>query len=170
MLKNIIFLKYKLLSEQLRRDEVDESLAVKYLILSTIISGSVISIPIEIIPDLTEYVKANLILSVLKFIIAAIINVFGIWFLYDANNRGDGKDFFKRIVCLTFPVSLFVLLAYGIPGFFVLRLLFIDSNPFLYRIYKLVLLTIIGLLYYHLSYKCLLFISGPLIPEEDITN
>ena len=166
MFKDIIFLRYKLLSERLRNDEVDESLAVKYFILGTVLAGSVISIPIEMTPDFLKHEIVNLILSVLDFIIAAIINVVGIWYLYYANSQGDGKDFFKRIICLSFPVSLFVLLAYGIPGYFVIKLLFMKSNPITDAIAELVLLIFLGIAYYRLSYNCLLFISGPQVHEK----
>ena len=159
MFKNIIFFRYRLLSEKLKNDEVDESVAVKYLIFSSILAGGVISVPVEITPSFFKYAKLDFILSVFDFIIAAIINVIGIWYLYHANCQGDGKDFFKRTICLAFPVSIFILIVYGIPSYFLLALL-MNSFPVLDRISVIMLMIVFGIVYYRTNYYCLVFISG----------
>ena len=127
MFRNIIFFRYKLLSEQLRNDDVDEFLAVKYMIIGTVIAGGAISIPIEFVPGFFQYTKENFALSIFEFLVAAIINIVGIWYLYHANCQGDGKDFFKRIICLNLPVLLSVVIIYGIPGYFLLEIITIQD-------------------------------------------
>ncbi len=158
MFKDIIFFRYRILAEQLKNDEVNEIVAVKYMICSAALAGSAISVPIEITPAFLKYAKIEFFLSIFDFIIAAIINIIGIWYLYHANNQGDGKDFFKRIICITFPVSLYILIVYGLPIYFILALL-TDSYPVLDRITVMVLMIFIQILYYRKNYSCLLFIS-----------
>jgi hypothetical protein len=159
MFKNIIFFRYKLLCAQLKNDKVDEFLAVKYMIFSSVLARSAISVPVEITPAILKYARIEFILSILEYIIAAIINVVGILYLYNANNQGDGRDFFKRIICLAFPVSLFVTVVYGLPAYFLLAIL-TESFPVLDKLSFMILMIILQIVYYRKNYDCLLYISG----------
>jgi len=165
MFKNIIFFRYKILSEQLINDEVNELLAVKYMVFGAVLAGSAISVPIEITPAFLKYAKIEYFLSIIDFIIAAIINIFGIWYLYHANNQGDGKDFFKRIICLSFPISLFVTVFYWIPAYIMIALL-TESYPVLDRISVMILMIIVQIVYYRKNYNCLISISGSQVTKN----
>ena len=167
MFNNIFFLKYKLLAEKLRNNEIIDADAVKYLIILSIFAGSTIIIPVELRFYGIMTLPFDVIISALNFVITAIINIFGIWYLYNANIQGDGKNFFKRVICLSLPVSIYLILAYYAPISIALLYLVAKTNTILYKILSSVLMNTLELVYYFLIYKCLLFISSGIEPVAD---
>ena len=166
MLKNIYFLDYKLLALKLSQNKISEHDAVKYFILGLILSGSSISLPVEIIDQDLYSSFAGFISPFITFIIAAIINIFGVWHLYRVNNSGDGKDFFKRIICLSLPVSIYLFLIFLVPSLAIILWATSQSNRILYIIYEFVFIITFLLLYYRFMYKCLIFVSSTGVHEN----
>ena len=167
MFNNIFFLKYKLLAGKLRNDEINESDAVKYFIILSILAGSTIIVPLEFKFYGTMIIPFEAVLSILDFIVTAIINIFAIWYLYHANNQGDGNNFFKRVICLSLPVTIYLILAYYAPISIAMSFLFGKSNTVLYKILSFVMMNTLELVYYFLIYKCLLYISADIEQVPD---
>ena len=159
MFKNIYFLKYKLLALALSQDEVGDELAVKYLLWGMILGGSYISLPVEISEPESYSIFIGVILAILSFIIFAVISIFRIWNIYNINQSGDGKDFFKRFICLTLPVTIYLMLIFLLPSIFVIFLSIKMSNELFYTISEFCLVIIILVSFFGIMEKCFTFIS-----------
>jgi magnesium-transporting ATPase (P-type) len=159
MFKNIYFLKYKLLALALSQDEVDDQLAVKYLIWGMILGGSSLSLPVEINEPESYSIYIGIILAILSFIIFAAISIFRIWNIYHINQSGDGKDFFKRFICLSLPVTIYLMLIFLLPSIFIIFLSITMSNELFYTISEFCLVIIILVSFFGIMEKCFTFIS-----------
>jgi len=157
--KNIYFLNFKLLALKLRQNEISDRDAVKYLILSGIILGGSATLPIEISDQdiFSNYI--DLIFTVLSFIIPILINIFGIWSLFRINSTGDGKHFFKRIICLSFPVGNYLFLIFAIPVLAAFFYAAAKENSALFGAFEFITIVLLLSFYYRYLYKCLSFIS-----------
>jgi len=154
MFKNIHFLNYRLLALELSEGKIDDYLAVRYLIWGAIIFGASINLPIKI--DFEKYYSnVELLFSIFSYIIIAVINIFGILYLYQINKSGDDKDFLKRIICLSFPVAMYLMLLYLIPIIIVI----FTANILVFILMKYFLNIIISLAFYWIMYKCFTFIK-----------
>lgn len=69
----------------------------KYLLISSV-SITALSIPIEI-ASATD-------LSYIGFFGTLLITIFNIYYSYNINASGDNKDFIKRSICLSVPITI----------------------------------------------------------------
>ena len=87
------------------------------------------------------------------------ISYYGGWALYHANSNGDNRDFFKRIACLTLPVSIYL----GLIAAAILLVSAILSSAFqnksIYDVFEFIIAIFFLLAYFWLMRKCIYFIS-----------
>lgn len=91
---------YKKLTQELKNNTITEKESFKYIIGLTITASILISI-IEYGPT-RELTPIN-VLSSFTFIVLIII---GMAILFQANQKGDNKDFIKRYTCLSLPTFI----------------------------------------------------------------
>ena len=102
MLKNIYFLNHTELSSKLSNMDISDYLALKHFIIFIIVFSSAYVFPLLTVPE----GNSETISSAITFISIAVINYYGITWIFQINNKGDKKDFFKRFSCLSLPVSI----------------------------------------------------------------
>ena len=93
----------KALGKELREGTVTQKDKMKYFLILLIIFGIPFSSYVAPKFDYTFVRFPGLILSI-------IINIWGVIFCYQANQKGDDKDFIDRFVCLSLPISIKLLL------------------------------------------------------------
>jgi putative flippase GtrA len=111
-IKDVYFLRADLLAEQLAAGKVSQVQALKHLVFSCILGMTGYSVPIHINFESEEVRGMSLIGHILGFIVSAAIVYYGVWFTFQANQKGDGQDYFLRFSALTLPVSVRLLLEY----------------------------------------------------------
>ncbi len=119
MLKDIYFLNSQALAEELKSGTFTEIRALKHLIVTTIIGRFFFEFPVVIEFHESEISTWQNLEGILLFIVAGFITYYGLWLTYQANKKGDGKDFFLRLTSLILPIG-FKLFIY----FFVIGLTF----------------------------------------------
>ena len=124
-----------------------------------ILGGSSISLPIEISAPESYSIFIGVLLAILSFIIFAGISIFRIWKIYHINQSGDGKYFFKRFICLTLPVTIYLMLIFLLPSIFIIFLSIKMSNELFYTISEFCLVIIILVSFFGIMEKCFTFIS-----------
>jgi hypothetical protein len=128
MLKDIYFFDSAKLAEMLGNGSVSDILALKHLIVVTIIFGTGYIIPVEMVIVGADYdYSGGLIYSVGDWVLNAIISYYGLWMIYQANAKGDNKDFFKRFTALSLPVTI-RLIVIMLPALFFIMLLRIEIS------------------------------------------
>lgn len=104
MIKDIYFINVDELSKKIRSGEVDGIVMFKHFVFFNILFYSGFVIPVSIQKD--EVTGLTWSMLVAMFIVEAIINYYGIWYTYQVNRKGDGKDYFERLFCIALPISV----------------------------------------------------------------
>lgn len=118
------FWKTKELALQLKENSVSETDQMKYLLSTTIIGllGFELSSPSTVSPlSLSDY------MPLLKFFLVLSITLMGFYETFKTNKANGGSNYLSRIVCLSLPIILKMILISLIYGFFV-GLLVINPN------------------------------------------
>jgi hypothetical protein len=102
------------LAEDLREGRVDEKERFKYFVATFVawtIAARVLFFPGPVTPD-----------TLLSAAVSLILAVAGIFYCYGVNRRGDNTDFIGRMICLGWPVAVWLLMLFSglflIMGFF----------------------------------------------------
>ena len=149
MFRDVYFLNYKELTLKLINDEISDFQAAKHFVFSLVLSGITISLPFEFTNETLFSNYLELVLIPLGLVCGILICYHGGWSLYHANSNGDNRDFFKRIACLTLPVSIYL----GLIAAAILLVSALLSSDFQHKsIYYM-------LAYFWLMRKCIYFIS-----------
>ncbi|HEB59912.1 MAG TPA: hypothetical protein ENJ01_11865 [Gammaproteobacteria bacterium] len=106
MISDIYFFNACGLANELRDGTVSEARAVKHLIAAIIIGGLTFGVPVTVECKGAETGFGETAGFLVLTIITAFISYYGIWMTYQANRKGDGKDYFLRFSVLTLPVGL----------------------------------------------------------------
>lgn len=127
MFANIYFLNVGALIEKLQDGSFGEVDALKHLIIASIIAGIGLEMPVTVgfygsepngtggSLEISMYVSSSLV-DILTFIVIGVIIYYGYWLLYQANSKGDGKNFFLRINALMLPVFIRIFIVAIIMG------------------------------------------------------
>lgn len=107
---DIYFINVTKLIERLKSGSFGEAETLKHLIVVGIIGGIGINIPISVSFTNTEPNGYATFMEIALFIISGVITYYGYWLVYQANSKGDGKDFFLRIAALSLPVIVRLLI------------------------------------------------------------
>ncbi len=105
MLKDIYFFNSQALVEELREGTFTEIRALKHLIVTAIIGRFAFEFPVEIGFSESEISIWQNVAGISLFIISGFITYYGLWLVYQANQKGDGKDFFLRLTSLILPIG-----------------------------------------------------------------
>lgn len=105
MLKDIYFLNSQALAEELKSGTFTEIRALKHLIATAIIGRFAFEFPVVIEFYESEISVWSNLAGILLFIIPGFITYYGLWLTYQANQKGDGKDFFLRLTSLILPIG-----------------------------------------------------------------
>lgn len=106
MFKDIYFLNSKNLTEELKSGTFTEVRALKHLIITAIIGRFSFEFPVMIDFSESEVSLWKNFAEIAFFIILGFITYYGLWLTYQANQKGDGKDFFLRLTSLILPIGL----------------------------------------------------------------
>jgi hypothetical protein len=90
------------LAEDFQQDRVDEKERFNYYLATSIVAGS--------ISQLVSFFGWAKVLHLITAAMILLIALIGIIFCHKANKRGDDADFVARMVCLSWPVGVKVLL------------------------------------------------------------
>ncbi len=104
MLKDIYFINVSDLSRRIASGEIGQSLMFKHFIIFSILFYSGFSIPISLSGE--SIGTEGWVMFLLMFIVQALINYYGIWYTYQINEKGDGKDYFYRLFSVALPISV----------------------------------------------------------------
>jgi len=158
MFRDVYFLNYKELTLKLINDEISDFQAAKHFVFSLVLSGITISLPFEFTGKTLFSNYLELVLIPLGLVCGVLICYHGGWSLYHANSNGDDRDFFKRIACLTLPVSICLgLIASAVLFSALLSLGF--QHKSIYDVFEFIIEIIYLLAYFWLMRKCIYFIS-----------
>lgn len=105
MLNDIYFLNSQKLVKELKEGTFSEVRALKHLIVTAILGRFSFEFPIHIDFSESEINLWGSLTSVLFFFVAGFITYYGLWLTYQANSKGDGKDFFLRLTALVLPIG-----------------------------------------------------------------
>lgn len=96
---NMFFWNVNTLSSQLRKNQISEKEILKYFIGLIILDAvSAIHPPsLSVVYAKYQFIHISIFL---------LIDVLGAWFCFDANRRGDNKEFLNRMICLSFTSSI----------------------------------------------------------------
>lgn len=157
MLKEIHFINVSALSEGIASGEIGRPLMFKHFIAFSILFYSGFSVPVTLSGESTGL--QGWATQLLLFAAQALINYYGIWYTYQINEKGDGRDYFYRLFSLALPISvrLFVcallisVVAAGV--FFVLFSNNIQINSFILSLFYILLLSAFSGAFYYLIGK-----------------
>ncbi|SEQ81688.1 hypothetical protein SAMN03080615_02867 [Amphritea atlantica] len=116
MLKDVYFLNSQGLSEELKSGTFSELRALKHLIVLSVLGVFTFEFPVVIEFSETEISLWKNLGSLLMMIIEGVITYYGVWLTYQANEKGDGKDFFLRFISLSLPVGFKLALYFLLTG------------------------------------------------------
>lgn len=105
MLNDIYFLNSQKLVEELKAGTFTEVRALKHLIVTAILGRFAFEFPILIEFSESEISLWSNLIGMLLFVVAGVITYYGLWLTYQANTKGDGKDFFLRLTALILPIG-----------------------------------------------------------------
>lgn len=111
-LKDIYFYNARALALELKENAVTEHRAVKHIIAAVVISGIGFDVPIAIDHGGPSSGIFHLLLSVIVYIVSGVISFYGVWLTYQANSKGDGRDYFMRLATLSLPVGIQLLVLF----------------------------------------------------------
>ena len=118
MLSELYFLNSKELSKRLAEESISEKLIFLHFLPSAILSGAVVSLPIDM--QWAGKEPSSFFVQVLTFITMGIVQYWGFSRAYEINKQIDNKDFFLRYAALNLPISIqtiiysfFIVIVYG---------------------------------------------------------
>lgn len=106
LFREVYFFKADALASQIRIRAVTETIALKHLIVSSMLFGIGYEIPLSVGFSDSDLPLYDYLAKIVLFVLSAAIAYYGIWLCYQTNTKGDGKDFFLRFVALSLPVGL----------------------------------------------------------------
>ncbi len=110
---DIYFLDAKSLALELRNGTFSEHRALKHMIAQLIVTGGASSGIFQAgASGGPAWSLGALSLKLSAFVVSGLIAYFGMWLTYQANGKGDGKDYFLRFAALSLPISLKLLIQY----------------------------------------------------------
>ena len=102
MFKDIYFINSAELAKRLSSKDVSDYMALRHFIAFLIIFNSAYIFPVLTVPaGQNEWISLSA-----TFITMAVINYYGLTWLFQINSKGDGVEFFKRFCCLSLSVSV----------------------------------------------------------------
>ncbi|WP_134703498.1 hypothetical protein [Ammoniphilus sp. YIM 78166] len=153
----MIFWNVGKLAEQIKQGDLSSKQKVKYLIVVFVFLG------ITPYAYLGEAYSSAYGLEVLVVLFATI---WGILYCHEANEEGDGKDFFERFICIGVPVGVRIMV-FSLPFYLILSSLFAFFTPieydtaFQYDYGDVLFTVIIEVVFYLQVRKWICFISTP---------
>ena len=105
-LKDIYFYNAMALASELKQGSLTQYRAVKHLVASLVLFGIGFEIPVSVEFSDSSLDSAQILGQVILFIVAGVISYYGLWLVYQVNEKGDGKDFFMRFTVLSLPVGI----------------------------------------------------------------
>ena len=98
------FWKVNALADDLKADRLSEKEKMIYFFLSSIVTVFFLEFSLYMgqVPD-----RVNITSSILN----VLVNAAGLLFCYQANKKGDNKAFIERIICLSVPIGVRVIIA-----------------------------------------------------------
>ncbi len=115
----MIFWNVEKLAGQLKQGELSSKQKLRYLLVVFVFLG------ITPYAYLGEAYNAAYGLEVLVVLFATI---WGILYCHEANEEGDGKDFFERFICIGVPVGVRIMVI-SLPAYLILSSLFVFFTP-----------------------------------------
>jgi len=119
-LNDIYFYNANELAIKLNNNEISEYTAIKHLIVSLILGGLTLKIPIvipfEIVTTLSDKGLYGIIVQMVTFILIGVTTFFGVMISYQVNQKGDGKDYFLRFASLALPITIQLVVLFLIIG------------------------------------------------------
>ena len=115
----MIFWNVRKLAEQLKNEELSSKQKLRYLLLVFVFLG------ITPYAYLGEAFNSAYGIEVLVVLFATI---WGVLYCHEANEEGDGKDFFERFICIGVPVGV-RLMAVFLPVYFAATTMFVFLIP-----------------------------------------
>jgi len=152
----------KALAKELKEGTLSEGEKFKYYLFGVIIYALLFEFGGYL--DKEIFTTVNLLLS----ITIVSLDIIGIYLCYEANKQGDGLLFIERIVCLSVPLgirilvlSIVLLIIFSIVGAIFSAIFFPDySANSLADIILTLTLYVISIWFYYRLYKYLKFVSG----------
>ncbi|WP_028876999.1 hypothetical protein [Teredinibacter turnerae] len=157
MLKEIYFINVSDLSKGIASGEIGHSLMFRHFIIFSILFYSGFSVPISLSGESTGLQGWGTLLLI--FAAQSLINYYGIWYTYQINEKGDGRDYFYRLFSLALPISVRLLVCALLISvvtagiFFVLFSNNIEINSFISSVFYIVLLSAYSGAFYYLAGK-----------------
>jgi hypothetical protein len=93
----MIFWKTKQLRNDIITGSISEKEKMKYLLATMITYAIAGELPGS---------DANDGYYLAEFLSVVFVTIIGIIFCYDANNKGDGKNFIERFICISWPITI----------------------------------------------------------------
>lgn len=174
MLNDIYFLNTSGLCGELKAGTFSEVRALKHLIVTAIIGKTTFSFPLQFDIEISEPATNLSLMYLLSFLLIGVIHYYGIWLIYQVNQKGDGENFFFRFVALTLPIGfqLFMtfLLASLLFGFFALQLVEkYQLSGFVFSTFVLLAGSVIFFILFYLRMKtCFYEISQDKVSSIDL--
>ncbi len=116
LLSDIYFFNALGLANDLKNGLVDEVRALKHLIATIILGGVGFDVPVSVEFNVTDRGTAHILINVFLFIITGVVSYYGTWLTYQANTKGDGKDYFLRFAALSLPIGIQLVLPFLVIG------------------------------------------------------
>jgi len=110
----VYFWRTRALAEDLRAGRVSQRQRMWYLLGQMVMFASAVPVGFEFGEPWPSPLSAAA-----SWIALAAINAAGVLVCYEVNRRGDDRDFLGRFVCLSWPVTIRLLVLVVIPGFMV---------------------------------------------------
>ena len=157
MLKEIYFINVSDLSKGIAAGEIGQSLMFRHFVVFSILFYSGFSIPISL-PGESKGVQEWGVL-ILMFAAQAVVNYYGIWYTYQINEKGDGRDYFYRLFSLALPISIRLLIYSFIISFVIAGVFYalfsnnIEINRFISGLLYTLLFTAYSCVFYFLVGK-----------------
>ena len=104
--RDVYFFSADALASQIRSGEITEIVALKHLIVGSMMFGIGYEIPLSVGFSEEELPLYDYALQVVLFLLSAVIIYYGTWLSYQTNMKGDGQDFFLRFIALSLPIGL----------------------------------------------------------------
>ncbi|TXR53843.1 hypothetical protein [Reinekea thalattae] len=166
MFKDIYFLNVSEISNRIRQGEFSQAMMLKQFILFSILFYSGFNLPIVLAG---EPANSWLVwrMNILTIIVQAVIHYYGIWYTYQINAKGDGKDYLNRVFCLALPISirllfyiLLVVIAIIVVFFLLVFINNIELNDYFVSALTIVLSGAYSAAFYYLVGKYIRVCSG----------
>jgi len=138
----------KALVEDLKANKVYQKEKMKYLLVSTILEMLISLLPLQY----STFGYLEFVQTVLYILILTI----GILLCYEANSRGDNKEFVERFICISLPLQIRISLLFIIVMVAEL-ILFGPSNK---HIISFVNITLAGIIFFTRVRSYIIDISG----------